>query len=75
MNATMQRILEPAGVKPPPYVKEWRDDPPTQPGTYQWRRSPLWEPITREVPSSMTVFSQRYENQVPIARLEGQWFY
>lgn len=55
--------------------QEWRSTPPTTPGTYQWRRSSQWEPITREVDGSGLMFSHRYQNKVPLERLGGEWLY
>lgn len=51
----------------------WSNTPPAEPGVYWWRRSPQWEPIYRALPASGRVYSHRYEQEVPVARIGGQW--
>ena len=58
-----------------PRVRLWRSTPPRSPGVYQWRRTPQWEPITREIDASRMIYSQRYLNLVPVESLGGEWFY
>lgn len=67
MNSEIDRLLE-AG-------KQWRKDPPTKPGVYWWRRSYQWEAISRSIPLSRFVWSDRYENNVPVEKLGGEWLY
>ena len=47
----------------------WSHVPPTAPGSYRWRKSAKWEPITREVVNSNIANFQReaLENQRGLA--------
>lgn len=55
--------------------RQWRTTPPSKPGTYAWRNTIKWEPVTREIADDGTTYSHRYCKRVPAARVEGEWFY
>jgi hypothetical protein len=52
----------------------WTTVPPKDTGWYLWRRSEKWEPVERYA-SQGRAFSHRYCKEVPLAKLEGEWFY
>lgn len=56
-------------------TKAWREQAPSTPGVYLWRRTPQWEPILREVTPERLIYSQRYCQLVPVEKLGGQWHY
>lgn len=51
----------------------WVEAAPAEPGVYWWRRSWQWEPVMRLIPADRRVWSNRYENVVPVEKIGGQW--
>ena len=51
----------------------WDKTPPARPGRYWWRRTWQWEPIIRAIPASRRVFSHRFEQEVPVEKIGGEW--
>lgn len=67
-------VHTPAG-RPATHAKTWKNEPPQTPGVYLWRRTWQWEPIEREITERRMIFSHRFEKEVPVETLGGQWFY
>lgn len=63
-----------AELKKPGTAWRWTSTPPTRDGWYLWRRSEKWEPVER-LAQAGRAYSQRYCNEVPLTKLEGEWFY
>lgn len=53
----------------------WTTDKPTKPGIYRWRKDRKWEYIEREIlqrtDGVLVIYSQRYENWVPLHHLDA----
>jgi hypothetical protein len=70
--------LTPKVNKPSPIAADitWSTEPPSQPGTYWFKREPTWRAVmmdVRETDGALTVTVQWSEPDQPVATLKGQW--